>query len=577
MKNTSRLIILLIATSATLHAFGPKTFFNTRSQGVNAARELAGWQQLINLSNKECSYGAVSIVPEYSRSFEPMDIGQFLFGCCPILHFSGSKVPNRSPQAILADYFGLPSDFRSTVTFEPRITNFVFDIDWYHGFDSWWKGGYVRVHLPITHTKWDLHMHECGTEFVSTNTFEPAGYWGPERIVTKPEAKNQLYNTVREAFTGAKTYGDLLKPLKYGKIFGRQLLTRVADLQIAFGWNFLRGDDYHFGFNIRGTIPTGNAPNAEFLFEPIAGNGRHGELGGGLTTHVIFWRSPDTCHALGFYLDANITHLFSVRQKRSFDLRNSPSGSRYMLLETFAAPADNLFVAPGQLAPTQYQRHLEPVINFTTFDVDVKVAVQADIVAKLSYQRDGLELDLGYNFYARSAEKLERCGCLHQDFYGLKGDAQIYGFDSVTQDPVPLSASQHNATIYGGQGMGNFVLGAEYQNMNADNPVVASDSNGNLFDLQLRDALALGLVQQQVFTSNPPLLLDDCDICEESAIMPRQISNKVFGYAGYCWHNPVGVDPYFGFGFAVEWAHVDPDKNSAYAQWQMWLKTGIAY
>jgi len=65
------------------------------------------------------------------------------------------------------------------VTFDPRITNFVFDIDWYHGFDSWWKGGYIRINVPITHTKWDLHLNECGAEFVSTATIEPAGYWGP--------------------------------------------------------------------------------------------------------------------------------------------------------------------------------------------------------------------------------------------------------------------------------------------------------------------------------------------------------------------------------------------------------------
>lgn len=575
MKNSSRLIIFLLVSSAYTHAFGPKTFFNTRSQGVNAARELAGWQQLINL-DRDCSYGAVSIVPEYSRSFEPMDMAQFLFGCCPVLHFSGSKVPNRKKTDILADYFGLPSDFKSTVSFDPRITNFVFDIDWYHGLDSWWKGGYFRIHIPITHTKWDLHLHECGAESVSTATIEPAGYWGPDRIVIKPANKNELYANVRQAFTGTKTYGDLHKPLKYGKIWGRQLMTRVADLQLVLGWNFWVGEDYHFGLNLRGTVPTGNAPNAEFLFEPIAGNGRHGELGGGVTGHYIFWRSFDECHALGLYVDGNVTHLFDAHQKRSFDFKHNVCGSRYMLLETFDAPSENLFVGPAEPAPSQYQRHLLPAINVTTFDVEVKVAVQADIVAKLSYQRLGLELDLGYNFYARSHEKLERCGCLDGCF-AFKGDAQVYGFDPIDEQPVPLSVTQSQATIFGGQGAGNFVPGQEYQNMNADNPVIASDSNGNLFDLNAQDAATLGLPQQQIFTSNPPILITDADICIKSATMPRQISNKIFGYAGYCWDNPEGVDPYFGFGFAIEWAHVSAFKDSAYAQWQLWLKTGIAY
>lgn len=576
MKNSSRLISLLVVTSFSLQAFGPKSFFTTRSQGVNAARELAGWQQVVNLSNQPCNYGTISVVPEYSRSFDSMEMAEFLFGCCPAFTFAGSKVPDRGPEDILADYFGLPSDFKSKVEFKPQITNFVFDIDFYQGLDSWWPGGYVRVHIPITHTKWDLDLTECGAEFVSTDTFEPAGYWGAERVVIKPESKNQLYRNVRQAFTGTKTYGDLLKPMQYGRIWGRQLMTRVADLQAAIGWNFLMGENYHFGFNLRGTIPTGNRPNAEFLFEPIAGNGRFGELGGGVTGHYMFWRSADDCHAFGFYLDGNITHLFPTRQRRSFDLRDRCGGSRYMLLESISAPAQDLLVAPGELAPAQYQRRLIPAINETTFDVEVKIAVQADIVAKLSYQRDGLELDLGYNFYGRSHEKLRRCGVL-SGCLALKGDAQVYGFDSINEEAVPLSATQNEATIYHGQGVTNFVAGQQYANFNADNPVVALDGNGNLLNLQTQDAVTLGLVQQDVYTSNPPILLTDCDICDESATMPRSISNKVFCYAGYNWYNPEGLNPYFGSGFAVEWAHIDPKRNSAYAQWQIWLKTGLAY
>ncbi len=578
MKNVSRLILFILVSSAALNAFGPKTFFTTRSQGVNAAIELAGWQQLINLSDKECNYGTLAIIPTYSRSFDSCAIEKFLLGSCSELRFTGSRVPDRDPSDIMADYFGLPSDFVSTVRFEPQITNFVFDVDFYQGLDAWWPGGYVRINMPICHTKWDLDLQECGAELVSSNTnvnFEPAGYWGPERVIVKPESKNQLYNSVKQAFTATKSYGDLAVPMQYGKIWGRQLMTRIADLQMAVGWNFLRGRDYHFGFNIRGTIPTGNAPSAEYLFEPIAGNMRHGELGGGLTTHYIFWRSTGDCHALGFYLDANITHLFTNRQKRSFDLRRC-SGSRYMLLEAFGAPAENLFVAPGKLADSQYQRQLIPAINETTFNVDVKIAIQADIVAKLSYQHNGLEVDLGYNFYGRSREKLNRCqrlsGCL-----ALKGDAQVYGFDFVNEDPVPLGVTQNGATIHGGQGVGNFTPDHEYQNINADFPVVALDANGVLTNLQPRDALALNLNLLDVNTSNPSLLLSDCDICEESAIMPRAISNKIFGYAGYWWDNPNGIDPYFGGGFAVEWAHPDPDKNSAFSQWQIWMKTGIAY
>jgi len=45
-------------------------FLSYRSQSVNAARELAGWQQFINKYDMDSTYGAFSITLEYTRSLD---------------------------------------------------------------------------------------------------------------------------------------------------------------------------------------------------------------------------------------------------------------------------------------------------------------------------------------------------------------------------------------------------------------------------------------------------------------------------------------------------------------------------
>ena len=53
--------------------------------------------------------------------------------------FSGSRA-ERQAGDILADYFGLPVDFSSTVNFSPHISNTIIDFDWFQAFDAYLPG-----------------------------------------------------------------------------------------------------------------------------------------------------------------------------------------------------------------------------------------------------------------------------------------------------------------------------------------------------------------------------------------------------------------------------------------------------
>ncbi len=577
MKYRIVLTVGFLSSIGGLQGFGPQTFYLPRSQAVNAVRELVGWQSAIHQAGKDYWYGSVSGTIEYDRSFRNDKLADFFFGNRQV-RFSGSLVPDRKPRDILADYFGLPFCFESTVCFNPCISNVVFDLDWYQGFDSCVPGLYLIMHLPMVHSKADLHMQEtviAGVDdMCAQTTFYPAGYMGSVRV-----EREDMNTNVRQAFTGLHTVGEL-EPLKFGRIFGREVRSRIAELQLTLGYTFLLSDWYHLGLGLRVALPTGNRPDMVFLLDALVGNGHHWELGGQLTSHVKVWESESMRHAIGLYLDANITHLFADTQNRSYDLAAHGTGSRYMVLQEFAPHSTDLQLSTtGPAAPYQSIGHLFPAINVTTLQSSISIPVQADVVLKLAYQRDdGFEFDVGYNLYARSAEQL---GCrqkLPEHRYVAKGDAQVYGFNTA-QEPIRLGVSQHNATVYKAQESGNFIGAAAYRNVNADNPVLAFDSTGAAINqLNATDAADLGIAQAQINTSNPTLFISDEDINECSALVAHAISHTLFVHANKTWWiDTETLAPFLGGGISTELGGGCLQNNSALSQWRIWLKGGLSY
>src|SRR5579872_3570196 len=76
------------------------TYYSIRPQGVDAARELAGWTQHVNIALSDDDqnpwYGTLSVTGEYAHSFNASSITNCLFGTsCPVT-ISGSHVQNRA-------------------------------------------------------------------------------------------------------------------------------------------------------------------------------------------------------------------------------------------------------------------------------------------------------------------------------------------------------------------------------------------------------------------------------------------------------------------------------------------------
>ena len=529
-------------------------FFSIRSQGRDSARELVGWQQFINKYDMDERYGAFSVALEYTRSFREERIAHHLFGndlinCCKLL-VQGCNPCGTDPatekhaRAWYAPYFGLPEEYSSEVTFCPQIQNVVIDLDFYWGLDTCREGLYMRINAPIVRTKWELCMNErilCPGD--DTVTF-PAGYMHEEEVT-----RAQMARSFQQYMAGGVKFGDLKDPMRYGLINNCACTeTKLGEIDFTFGWNFHLEEDRHLGLFLYLGAPAGTRPCARYLFEPIVGNGKHWELGAGLSGSWIFKRD-DECDEryMGIWLEATIAHLFKTCQCRSFDFCGKPN-SRYMLLAEMGTNDDEIGTEdtdPRTVAEYQYKKNLIPAINWSTFNVDVKIPVMADIAVKLGWVRDNWTFDLGYNLWARSGEKFcENCPCPTNKKYAIKGDAYVYGYDiSDVTTIYPISATQSLANIYGGKNCPE-----EDPSLN---PAIDNLTNASVpGPIGLADAVNNGPVN----TSIQPVLVDRCMLNLGQA--PSAITHKLFMHIGYAWKDRECDDwtPFFGIGGKVEFA-----------------------
>lgn len=635
-----RLSVAAVILGSSLNMVGTTSYYRIRSQSTDSARELVGWAHLINQYNPEaCDNEHVfAITPEYTRSYDSDDIAFCLFGkdclksyACPTLKISGSRVEGRGQKDWLADYFGLSTDFESSITFNPRIENYLVDFNYYVSFDSWCtKGVYFRVHAPVVYSKWNLNY--CETVAVRGEASYDEGYFATveikrDRLLDSfsdyvTECKVPDLGRIGDSDSTAGANGELIifEPLGCSKWASRCDTikeTKLSDIQLALGWNFWLCDDYHAGLNVRASIPTGNRPDCNLFFEPIVGNGHHWEVGVGFTAHHTFWRDCDDSQSVGWYVDMNITHLFKDRQCRVFDLKNK-CNSRYMLAAALGTPVNELQQSdtnPSIVPSAQFKHKYTPVANLTKTLVDVTVPVQVDLAVMFSYTRCNWSIDFGYNFWYRSCEKLRFDVCdncqsplVNNRKWALKGDAHMYGFVNIGESTlaIPLSATESQATVH--KGTNNFAgpdttfnnpaaginsVGPT-RNPGVDNAQLADVTNGD----NINDTRTGG---QQTNTSIDPIFLshNDIDIC---GARTQGLSHRFFSYYGYTWcEDECGRIPYLGFGYSVEFGQDRASTNKStdttcgdfsclpcekrgaecnrcsLSQWAIWLKGGWAF
>lgn len=596
-------IIMMLLSVPILHAQTVTPYFSIRSQGLNTPRHLSGVvQQTFANRAFEDVHGTLAAILEYSRSFDHDEITNCLFGTkeCPAITISGSRVANRGTQDWLADYFYLPTDFKSTVSFKPVIDNITLDLNFYLGLDEWAPGLYLTIYAPLVHSRWDLHLCEA-IDAKGTNTYDP-GYFTPDTMQRNDMlnkfteyANGDVVNPINQT-VGGSDFTVLFQPLQKAKMSSkRRNRTRIADLRVAVGYNFVREDRYQIAFQGLVSAPTGNRPEGIFLFEPIVGNGHHWEVGAGFAGSVTLWQSDDERKQLILFGDANLTHLFKGRQRRTFDLKNKPF-SRYMLIEKMGTPITDNLQGNSTAPSAQFKHEFLPVANLSNISVDAKIPLQAEVTACLTFVGNNISWDLGYNFWGRTCEELRLRGLNPFDNntqWALKGDAHVYGYDrgAAGAGPlvgaIPLSATQSTATIYSGN---NFVspntVAQAILNPNIDHP---RDATGDAANATANHPLSAepNAASTSIKTSIDPVFLKntDIDVCERKT---SAMSSKLFTHISYTWDEGDDWTPYLGIGGQAEFGHHGNCETTcstscercircSLSQWAVWCKGGVTF
>jgi len=520
-KIISLILLLSSQTYATQDLYG-KTFFSPRSQTARSARRLVGQTPHMHKRKGEKCYATVAATAEYLRSYRERRLAEYFFGTDKLL-FSGSQSTDRGSTDILADYFGLSPEYRGTLKLNPHARTFVMDFNTYVGLDCWHPGLYFRLSLPVVSTRHWICLEE-DTLNAGNNAEYPAKYMTTDALAAPAKGPARY-------FEGDFTWGHVSEGIKFGKI-GCARKTGVSDIWFTFGWNFLRRERGHFGFNLQMAAPTGSKPNGTYMFEPVVGNGDHWEFGVGFNGNALLWES-DVTREIHMNIEANFTHLFKATQCRTFDFKDEQRcrttafgenkfGSRFILLKEFDTAG-------------QYTGTLIPAINKTTLACKVSNALKIDLTIMATYNDSNWVVDLGYNGWIRTKDKLCLCGSIEKNKYALKG----------IQDVADTGAdeTQSNATLTGN------TLDTQTQAENAD--------------------------ANQTFIAT-----EDLDLC--SATMPTSISHMLFAHASYTWDRELweGVRPFLGVGFQLEFEgirhshYTAPDKNTM-SNYGFWLKGGL--
>lgn len=331
----------------------------------------------------------------------------------------------------------------------------------------------------------------------------------------------------------------------YGKVGGCQKITRLADIELSLGYQWMCGDCASTNWYLGVVIPTGNKGGATYIAPAVVGNGQHAGIMTGSCTEVMLSEEAD--YSAWYRLDACARYLFRNTQKRSFDLLGN-EWSRYMMVweneaaYTAAVALANTITAPT--GPGQAVRTYTPGINVFTTDFYIKPQFQGRLNQAVYFQGEHFRAELGWNVFARQTDCVE----LACDWTAAPAFA-----DSSYVGGIALN---NNRTIYNDSQTTAYNV---IDNLSRVTPITTPTSlvtiAGNNLVATLYDSFAI--------TSD--------EIDYHSVATPGVITNTPYLTLGYAFESD--YKPQVSIGGSYEFT----TSNRALNQWLVWGKFELAF
>jgi hypothetical protein len=379
---------LFLFLQAPLCAVNSKTFLSPRSISQDAVLQQSMRSYWINHTGYENLF-AIDGTVFYKESTNSGDLAQYFFPPRrSLLVIKGTEATgDKDISASWLQISGQGDDgmylnnFESKIKIRPSRESFGAILNLQAQFYSWW----LFASFPFVQVTTNLHLREFDKLNYLENKSEIKNF-----VVADPADLQVTRFDVPYIDNNISAKGALDNSLwKYGKIKdGNQKLAGLADVTLKGAFRAFNRRDLKFDIYGDLVIPTGYKPKAEYLFEPLIGNGGHWGLGGGLNIDIGLIKKAK--HCLDFLTDLNVTYFFENEEKRSFDLTPNGPWSRYLLVIN---EKDSVLPQPG--------------INFFTKDLKVTPKCQVNWLVALHSHHRVCDIEFGYNFWYREKEKVE--------------------------------------------------------------------------------------------------------------------------------------------------------------------------
>ncbi len=518
----SLLVASLVVGAMKADTYTNKTFLAGRPVGVNLAMESTTWStQTHKIEGNEDKFGAsFQAVGFYQENTNEDSLGKY-FGFDDkrtlVVGNGGLATTDIDKRNLLHDVLGIRASqspnwpaattgsgstaFSGRLNLEMNHKAAGIRLDYFQELDGLVKGMYLKVRAPIIweETEAKLNLSSSVSATINGNPAGAAGdFLDGVDSLTVNIANYFCGSITQTAATGA--YSNKQAVLTHAKICGSHSKTSLADIDLLLGWSFYETEDNHAGINLGVTIPTGPVADGVWLFESRGGaNGGHWGLGAGFDTKFVPWKKDE--QKLEILAMVDWRYLFKNDEKRTLQLIGK-EWSQYFLL--------------GQTGETG----VIPAANILTREVDVRPGNQVDALFGLAYRSGNFTADLGYNLYAREAEKVSVKEALPESTYGIAG--------------------------------------RDYDAVNAFSTTYIAASNHSIGSAQ---AAAAG-----------GQWIKNSDLDTLPATTPAQITHKLYGGFGWAW-NDWDTPVMLGLGASYEFA----SSQKALETWALWGKLGISF